>query len=120
MKRTFKIFVTLLVLIAVPVLAGLGIMALWNGIIPSTCGFHEITFYQAIGLFLLGQLLSTGFIMALFFGFWSLHAIVHSHGDWRNHWHNMSDKERLEFIKRRREHFGFHKHIHTVENASEE
>ena len=35
MKRTFKIFAMLIVLIAVPVLAGLGIMALWNGIVTT-------------------------------------------------------------------------------------
>ena len=68
MKRTFKIFATILVLIAVPVLAGLGIMALWNGIVTTICGFSAITFLQGVGLFLLGQLLSCGFIIPLFLG----------------------------------------------------
>ena len=107
MKRTFKIFVTLLVLVAVPVLAGLGIMALWNGIVTTICGFSAITFLQGVGLFFLGQLLSGGFIILLFLGVGSLHAICHNHGEWRDHWHKMSDEERREFIQRRREMFGF-------------
>ena len=53
MKRTYKIFATLLVLIAVAALAGLGIMALWNDIVTTICGFQAITFLQGIGLFFL-------------------------------------------------------------------
>ena len=107
MKRTYKIFATLLVMIAVAALAGLGIMALWNGIVTTICGFQAITFLQGVGLFFLGQLLSSGFIIPLFLGFGSLHAIRHHRGDWRDHWHKMSDEERREFIQRRREMFGF-------------
>ena len=107
MKRTFKIFATLLVLIAIPALAGLGIMALWNGVVTTICGFTSITFFQSVGLFLLGQLLSSGFIIPLFLGFGCLHAIRHNRGDWHDHWHKMSDEERREFIQRRREMFGF-------------
>ena len=119
MKKTIKILVTLIVLIAVPALAGLAIMALWNSIVTVVCGAAAITFLQAVGLFILGQLLSSGFIIALFAGFGSLHAIVRPRGDWRDHWHKMSDEERLEFIKRRRERFGFHKQANHGENASE-
>ena len=107
MKRTYKIFATLLVLIAVALLAGLGIMALWNGIVTTICGFQAITFLQGVGLFFLGQLLSSGFIIPLLLGLGSLHAIHHNREDWRDHWHKMSDEERREFIQRRREMFGF-------------
>ena len=107
MKRIFKIFATLLVMIAIPALAGLGIMALWNGIVTTICGFTAITFLQGAGLFFLGQLLSSGFIIPLFLGVGSCHLIRHQRGDWRDHWHKMSDEERREFIQRRREMFGF-------------
>ena len=120
MKRTFKIFATLLVLIAIPALAGLGIMALWNGIVTTICGFKAITFLQGVGLFFLGQLLSSGFIILLFLGVGSLHAIYHNHGDWRDHWHKMSDEERREFIQRRREMFGFRNRPGNGEEASKE
>ncbi|MBD5321447.1 MAG: hypothetical protein HDS01_01610 [Bacteroides sp.] len=120
MKRILKRFASLLVLIAVPALAGLGVMALWNGVVTTVCGFAAITFYQAVGLFLLGQLLSSGFIIGLFFVFGSLHAMVHSRKGWHDHWHNMSDEERLEFIKRRREMFGFRNRPGNGEDACKE
>ena len=120
MKRTFKIFATLLVLIAIPALAGLGIMALWNGVVTTICGFTYITFFQSVGLFLLGQILSSGFIIPLFLGFGSLHAIRHHRGDWRDHWHKMSDEERREFIQRRREMFGFRNRPGNGEEVSKE
>ena len=120
MKRTFKIFVAFLVLIVVPVLAGLGIMALWNGIVTTICGFKAITFLQGVGLFFLGQLLCGGFIIPLFLGLGSLHAIRHHRGDWRDHWHKMSDEERREFIQRRREMFGFRNRPGNGEEASKE
>ena len=119
MKKAFKILIALIALMAVPALAGLGIMALWNGFIPTICGFATITYCQAVALFLLGQLLSGGFILALFFGFWSLHAVMHPRGDLRTHWRNMSDEDRRAFILRRREYFGFSEHPQDRENASE-
>ena len=118
MKKAIKIFIILVVLITVPALAGVGIMALWNNIVTAICGFAAITFNQAVGMFLLGQLLSGGFIIALFFGFGSLHAIAHTRKNWHDHWHNMSDEERLEFIKRRREGFGFRNHHNNIDDAS--
>ena len=120
MKRTFKIFAMLIVLIAVPVLAGLGIMALWNGIVTTICGFAAISFLEGVGLFLLGQLLTCGFIIPLFLGFGSIHALRHRGEDWRNHWHRMSDEERREFIQRRREMFGFRNRPGNEEEASKE
>lgn len=110
MKKAIKTLATLAVLLAVPALAGLGIMALWNCIIPAVCGFASITFYQAVGLFLIGQLMSSGFIIALFGGFGSIHAIIHPRRDWHGHWHNMSEEERRKLILRRREFFGFRNH----------
>lgn len=119
MKKTFRTLVTLLVLLAIPALAGLGIMALWNGIVSGVCGFAAITFYQAVGLFLLGQLLGSGFIIPLFIGFGSLHAIRHHHHeDWRDHWHKMSDEDRREFIQRRREMFSFRNRPDNGEDAT--
>ncbi len=119
MKKTIKIFAVLITLMAVPALAGLGIMALWNSIIAAACGFAIINFWQSTGLFVLGQLLSGGFLLLLFMLFGSIHAISHHREDWHNHWHNMTDEQRREFILRRREHFGFCNHYHNAEDASE-
>ena len=120
MKKAFKIFVTLIAMLAIPALAGLGILALWNGIVTAVCGFAAITFYQAVGLFLLGQLLSSGFIIALLFGFGSLHTIIRHRGDWHDHWHKISNEERREFIQRRREMFSFRNRPGNGDDASKE
>ncbi|MBD5234605.1 MAG: hypothetical protein HDS65_10590 [Bacteroidales bacterium] len=107
--KGFKMIVALAVLVGLAALVALGVMALWNGFVPEICGFSTITYWQAVGLLALGQLLSGGIIMVLFVFFGSLHALVHPHKDWRNHWHNMSEEERQEFINRRRELWGFHR-----------
>lgn len=120
MKKTVKFFMIFIVLLAIPALAGLGTMALWNGIVTTICGFAAITFFQGVGLFLLGQLLSSGFIIALLFGFGGLHAIGHHRGNLNDHWHKMSDEERREFIKRRREMFGFRNRHGNGEDPSKE
>lgn len=119
MKKTIKIFAILILLLAVPALAGLGIAALWNSILTSACGFAAISFYQGVGLFLLGQLLSCGFLIPCFIGFGSMHALRHNREDLRGHWHSMSDRERREFIQRRREVFGFRNRPANGEATSE-
>ena len=120
MNKFFKIFTLFTALIAVPPLAGIGIMWLWNSIMPAVCGFAAITFWQAAGLFLLGQLLSSGFFIALFICSGSIHAIMHHHREWRGHWRNMTDKQRREFILRRKESFNFRNHPQDGEDAAEQ
>ena len=119
MKKAGKILFILIVIVALPMLAGLGITSLWNGIITSVCGFAPVSFWQGVGLFLLGQLLSGGFMILLFILFGSLHAVIHSRADWHNHWHNMTDEERLEFIRRRRDFFGHRQQPHNSGDAAE-
>lgn len=55
----------------------------------------------------------------MFFAGGGIHAIGHKHGEWKNHWHNMTDEQRREFIKRRRcEHFGFRNRQNKNEDAT--
>jgi len=85
-------------------MAGLAVMALWNSIIVAACGFAAITFIQAVGLFIFGQILSGGVILGLFMLGGGIHAITHHHGKFRRmhaHWHNMTDEQRREFIEGR-------------------
>lgn len=122
MRKTIKILFLLMILAGAPALAGLGIAALWNNIVTSVCGFAAISFWQGVGLFLLGQLLSSGFIIVLFMTFGSLHAIIHSRAHWHSHWHSMTDEQQREFIERRRRdmrHFGFRNHNHTPTDDGE-
>lgn len=121
MKKTLKaIILLLLFLIVFPSLAGVAVMALWNSLIPAICGFATITFLQGVGLFFLGQLLTGGFLLALFFIAGGMHALVHRQSEWKSHWHNMTDEQRREFInRRRREHFGFRNRQNKNEDATE-
>ncbi|MDE5941507.1 MAG: hypothetical protein K2H14_05285 [Muribaculaceae bacterium] len=103
MKKIFKAFATLVLFVAVfPLLAALAITALWNSIVVTTCGFAAITFWQGAGLFLLGQIITGGFMIGLFLIGGCLHKIFHHEGDWHAHWHSMTAEERREFIERRR------------------
>jgi hypothetical protein len=72
------------------VLFGFVIMGLWNWLMPPLFGLRLITFWQALGLFLLSRILLGGF---------------HSHqgrrGHWRRHmaerWEQMTPEEREKF-----------------------
>lgn len=122
MKKTVKtIFLILLIAAIIPALASLAITALWNSVLTAACGFAAISFWQGIGLFLLGQILSGGFIIAIFAIGGGLHRIFHDHDhDWHSHWHNMSAQQRREFIERRRsEHFRFRNQSASTENAAD-
>lgn len=120
MKKAAKILLTLIAfLIFIPGLAGQAIVFLWNSIIVPACGFTAIGFFQGVGLFVLGQILTGGIVLGLFMLGGSIHALQHHHGKWKDHWHNMTDEQRREFIARRRAHFGFYKQNHTEGNAAE-
>lgn len=111
MKKIFKISSTLILFLAViPLLAGWVTTLLWNSILTAACGFAEIGLWQGVGIFILGQILSVGFVIGSFFVFGSLHRITSHHGgEIGRHWHNMTEEERREFIERRAK-FGFHHH----------
>ena len=102
MKRKTKACLLLPVWAAViPAAAGWGVMLLWNAVLPGACGFSVIGFWEGVGLFLLGQLLSAGFVVGLLMLGAILHAVGHGRGHGR--WHGMSDEQRREFMARRRQ-----------------
>lgn len=121
MKKAFKTsFILLLFLIILPALAGLAVTALWNGIIPAVCGFAAITFWQGTGLFIMGQILTGGVLLALVLIGSGIHVIGHHHDGWQKHWHSMSDEQRREFIeRRRRDHSGLRNRQNKSEDAAE-
>lgn len=123
MKRTFKtILVVILFLVVIPAVAGWVAMALWNCIIAPVCGFAEIGFWQGIGLFFLGQILTGGFVLGLFLAGGAVHATGRGrHGAFKRRWHSMTDEQRRDFMTRRRERFGFRRYSsnRSVEDAAE-
>jgi hypothetical protein len=56
--KTLKV---LLIIVVAGILLGFVIMHLWNWLMPSIFGLNAITFWQALGLFVLGKLLLGGF-----------------------------------------------------------
>lgn len=56
--RALKVF---LMVVVAGTLLGFVTMQLWNWLMPSIFGLHAITFWQALGLFVLGKLLLGGF-----------------------------------------------------------
>ena len=66
------------------------VMFLWNWILPDAIGASEITFWKAIGLFVLTRI--------LFGGFKSGSRRGHRYGrKWKEKWRNMSEEERADF-----------------------
>ena len=80
------VFIPLIVAAGVIVFGG-AVMLLWNSILPGLIHVSEITFWQALGLFVLAKI--------LFGGGWG-----HKAGNWghrRHHWMHMSEEEREKF-----------------------
>ena len=87
--KCLKIIVMVLLVATV---LGFVVMNLWNWLMPAVFGLHVITYWQALGLLLLGKLLFGGF---------------HRHGggggrrEWRRHmeerWERMTPEDRQRF-----------------------
>jgi hypothetical protein len=85
------------------------IMVVWSWVIPDIFGLSAINFRQALGLFLLAQLLFNGL---RFFRFHAHRNPVHAK------WMRMTPDERHEFIRKR--HAFFHKHSFGKSDFCEE
>jgi len=92
-----------LALMGIVALAALSaaLMLLWNWLLPGIFGLTAITFWQALGLFVLSRLLFGHF------GF-GRNKIMHHEQRSRLHekWMKMTPEQRKEFIRKRRK-FGF-------------
>ena len=88
-ERSWGFWVLMSILIPVGIAAlifllGFVVMSLWNWLLPGLFGFKVITFWQAIGIFILAKL--------LFGGFRSCHHASHKR-DKMKYWH-MTNEER--------------------------
>jgi len=88
--RLWKALKILLMVIVAATVFGFVTMGLWNALIPAIFGLKVITFWQALGLLVLGKILFGGF---------------HRHGGggrgWKRHmenrWATMTPEEREKF-----------------------
>ena len=82
---------------------GIGIMLLWNWLMPAIFGLMEINFWQALGILVLCRI--------LFGGFNFRHHRKHNgemfgrHHNLREKWQKMTPEQRTEFVQRRMSHF---------------
>lgn len=98
MKRKAHFFKVFVIAIAASTVVGFVLMFLWNTIIPEVLGFKTITFWQALGLFILTRLLFGGHFGA----FRRRHDLRH---ELHNRWMKMSPEERQAFFEKGRFHF---------------
>jgi hypothetical protein len=95
--RLFKAVKILLMVVVAAVVFGFVTMNLWNWLMPAIFGLKAITYWQALGLLLLGKILFGGF-----------HRHGGGHRGWRNHMQerfaNMTPEEREQFRAGMRNH----------------
>ena len=80
-----------LVVTVAAALMSLGVMALWNWLVPTVIGWKAIDFWQALGLLVLARLL-----FGLRFG-WGFGHRMHWRGRMSERWQRMTPEEREKF-----------------------
>lgn len=105
--------------VAIPALAGGAIMLLWNWLMPNVAEAAPIGFLQSAGLFLLGQVLSGGFIFGLLLLAIGGHVICfhHNHRSMER-WRRMSPEQRRAAMSKRMA--GFRNMRYAGGNAGDE
>ena len=81
-------------------LGGWAVRELWNWLLPPLFGWHQITFWQALGMLALCRIL---------FGGWGGHGGPGSRRRWHKdrNWDRMTPEEREQFRERMRDRCGF-------------
>ena len=93
----FLFFLTLIGLVIA--LVGWLIQFLWNTILVGAIGVKELSFWEAVGLFILSRILFGG----LFWGRGPKKWKSHKRKAWKEKWMNMSEEERLAFKEKWKE-----------------
>lgn len=91
--RTRFCFIFPMVIIAIFAVSGI-VMLLWNAIIPGISTFSALTYWQAMGMFILSRILFGGFRFA---SHHHGHRPPFVHDRFKERFMDMSDEERLQF-----------------------
>lgn len=87
-------------------LAGLAVMSLWNALLPALFGVPTVTFWQALGLLVLGRLLFGFGFRPRGYGGWGHRGGWGGprHGDWRQkmeeRWKSLTPEQRERYRQR--------------------
>ncbi|NND32307.1 MAG: hypothetical protein HKN76_06910 [Saprospiraceae bacterium] len=92
-----KVMFFIIAAVGIVFITGTVITYLWNAILPDLTGVNEITFWQAVGLFILSKILFSSWHRRGSHGGWSRRA------RWKQKWEKMSFEERAQFKARWRE-----------------
>lgn len=83
-------------------LLGSVIQFLWNGILAEATGVKTLSFWEALGLFVLARILFGGFRLGPRPRYWR----KQKRAEWREKWMNMNEEERLAFKQKWKERCG--------------
>jgi hypothetical protein len=86
-NRILRVLKWLLFVVAASVVFGFLVRGLWNWLMPGIFGWHTITFWQGLGIFLLSKILFGGFHGPR--GRWQ--------GRMRERWESMTPEQRERF-----------------------
>jgi hypothetical protein len=107
MKSIFKIRAAgILIMLATIAVFGLGVMLLWNALIPGIFGLPALTYRQAAGLLLLSWILFGGLGGGRFMqrgGCGRDGRLFHHGNPLREKWMNMTNEERRAFIEKEKD-----------------
>ena len=101
-KRLKLIFLAPLAILGIVLIATIGgviVQQLWNWLVPALIGWHQITFWQALGMLLLCRI--------LFGGHGGGFARSRARQRWADRWEAMTPEEREQFRQRMKERCGF-------------
>lgn len=100
-KRLLRIApFAILALVLFVFVGGTVVQLLWNWLLPTLFGWHQITFWQAVGLLALCRILFGGIGMRG-------HGRSHWRRNMRERWEHMTPEEREVFRQRMRARWGF-------------
>jgi hypothetical protein len=127
MNKVFKIrSAGILVMLAMLAVFGIGVMLLWNALLPGVFGLPVLNYWQAAGLLLLSRILFGGlggfgggrFLMRG--GYGRDERLFHHGNPLREKWMNMTDDERKAFIKKEKDFMRFHRGFSRFHDFFEE
>jgi hypothetical protein len=124
MNNIFRIrAVGVLIMLATIAVFGLGVMLLWNALLPGMFGLFALNYWQAVGLLLLSRILFGGFGPGRFMTHVSQgrDERLFRHGNpLREKWMNMTNEERRAFIEREKNFMRFNRGFSRFHNFFEE